>query len=80
LFSDDLKASIPHRNQIDTMMKSFFLLASLLVGSASAQAVANPVAPATTPIEYMDGNFTLLGHLAVPEGDDMKVPAVVIIP
>jgi hypothetical protein len=62
------------------MTKSLFFLASLLVGSANAQAVANPVAPDVTPMEYMDGNQTLLGHLAVPEGDDMMVPAVVIIP
>ena len=76
------QVSRTYSNRIDTstMMKSFFLLASLLVGSSSAQAVGNPVEADVTPIEYMDGNHTLMGHLAVPDGDDMMLPAVIIIP
>ena len=60
-------------------MKSFWF-ASLFFVSVGAEAIDNPVAPDVTSVEYMDGNYTLLGHLSVPEGDDMMMPAVVIIP
>ncbi len=58
------------------------LLASTtaLLSSCAIAQVANPLVPDVTPIEYTDGNATLLGHLALPEDAKGPVPAIVIIP
>ena len=63
-------------------MRSFTFLfsAAALVSSAVAQGVP-PYESMTTPVEYMDSNNTaLLGHMAMPEGIEGTVPAVIIIP
>ena len=53
----------------------------LLDGPVLAQvATGNPIEADVAPVNYTDGNATLLGHLALPDDDGRAVPAIVIIP
>lgn len=58
---------------------SLALSAFLVQGPVLAQ-VPNPIEADVAPVNYTDGNATLLGHLALPEDDGRQVPAIVIIP
>ena len=51
----------------------------LLQGRVLAQ-VPNPIEADVAPVNYTDGNATLLGHLALPDDNGQQVPAIVIIP
>lgn len=63
-------------------MKSLLCLAlsAFLVESPVLAQVAAPIEADVAPVEYRDGNATLLGHLAMPEDDGSMFPAIVIIP
>ena len=59
---------------------SFALSAAILVESPVFAQVANPIEADVAPVNYTDGNATLLGHLALPNDNGRAVPAIVIIP
>lgn len=60
------------------MNKLLSIALAFIVGSVTGQ-VENPVEADVTPMEYMDGNQTLLGHLSLPD-TTKPAPAVIIIP
>jgi hypothetical protein len=60
------------------LLSSLALSAFLLQDLVLAQ-VDNPIEPNVAPVNYTDGDASLLGHLALPDNDG-PVPAIVIIP